>query len=124
MNRRRSPACSIALAIVALLVAGGCEREAEPQIVRAVLDQNAAEAHRQSEEYARQLETSAEQMQRFERQLERTDQQLQRNEAVLARNESQLERAEVLLKRQEKQADRYDKLLDRWEAEGRPRERP
>ena len=120
MNRRRfSSLRCIALALAALLVAGGCEREAEPQIIKAVVDRTVVEAQRQSEEYSRQLEISADQMQRFERQLERTDQQLQRNEAVLARSEKQLEQAEALQKRQEKQADRYDKLLDRWEAEGR-----
>jgi hypothetical protein len=123
MNRHfRIVPVAVSTAALALAI-GSCQRQNEPKIIEATTDFATAEALRQSQEYARQLEVSAQQTQHFERQLERTDQQLQRNEAVLKRNEEQLERAETLLKRQEKQADRYDKLLDRWEAEGRPKER-
>lgn len=116
--------CLLAIALGAL---SGCERGADPameqKVIRAALDQEQAEALRQSEMYTAQLETAEQQMQRTAQQLERSEQQQQRMEAILLRNERYLERVEKLAARWEKQAERYDRLLERWESEERPTER-
>lgn len=112
------------LSVIALGALWGCERGADPateqKVIRAVLDQEQAEARRQAEVYAAQLETAEQQMQRSAQQLERSEQQQQRMEAILLRNERHLQRMEALAGRWEKQAERYDRLLERWESEGRP----